>query len=189
MDDSIFREKAVSLHDLADRIRTERIPEIKEERDEFVEAVVSDLDPEQDVGDASRADKERYQKYNEQIKSAVGTAESLEHYAQNAGDEPGEFVLRELNADQFAAVLDTIEAAGSQRRGDSLPKGVGMNESLKRGVVSAPDAFDSDPGAWPAALVQVLHSELDEITTADDDEVELGNATLEEAMRDKRAGG
>ena len=175
MSDGLLRETTVSLDDLADRIRTERIPEIKADKEAFVEEVAAS------EGDPSAADKQQFQQFNERIKSAAGTAESLEHYAAQADGEPT-FTLRELNADQFAAVLDKTEAAGEQQRREGLPNGVGMVESIKRGVVDCPDGFDADPGAWPAALVGVLHGELDDLTTADASEVELGNESLGAAL-------
>lgn len=179
----MFRETTVSLSALADRIRDERIPEIKAERSVYVDEVESELDDDEDP----RPEHERaFQRYNERIRAAEGTAQSLDHYAEAAGADDA-FHLRELNADQFAAVLDTVDQAGTQQRraeGD-LPKGVGMVESLKRGVRDVPEGFDADPGAWPAALVQVLHGELDDLTTADDAEVELGNESLTDALADR----
>jgi hypothetical protein len=179
----MFRETTVSLDDLAAEIRDERIPELKAERQAYVDDVAADLD---DAEDPRPEHERQFERFNQQIRAAEGTAQSLEHYADAAGDDD-EFHLRELNADQFAAVLDTVDQAGTQQRraeGD-LPKGVGMVESLKRGVVAVPEGFDSDPGAWPAALVQVLHGELDDLTTADESEVELGNESLADALADR----
>jgi hypothetical protein len=179
----MFREKSVSLSDLAAEIRDERIPELKQARQEYVAEVESELDDAEEIPPEYEAD---FQQFNKQIQNAEGTAQSLDHYAAEAGEDD-EFHLRELNADQFAAVLDTVDQAGTEQRraeGD-LPKGVGMVESLKRGVVECPDGFEPDPGAWPAALVQVLHGELDDLTTADASEVDMGNSTLADALADR----
>jgi len=165
---------------LAADIRDDRIPEIKAERQAFVDDIADEVD-----GDgAIPTEYEReFQQYNQRIKAAEGTAQSLEYYADAAGADDA-FTLRELNADQFAAVLDKVDAAGTaqQRAEGDLPKGVGMIESLKRGVVECPEGFDADPGAWAAALVRVLHDELDGLTSADTSEVDLGNDTLEAAL-------
>lgn len=173
------RETTVSLGELAAQIRAERIPEIKSERAAFVESIADEVDD----GDIPREYEREYQQFNQRIKAAEGTAQSLEHYADAAGEDDA-FTLRELNADQFAAVLDKVDAAGTaqQRAEGDLPKGVGMIESLKRGVADCPSGIEPDPGAWPAALVRVLHDELDSLTSADESEVELGNDTLAGAL-------
>lgn len=179
----MFRETTISLSALAAEIRDERIPEIKAERDSFVAEVKAELDD----GESIPTKYERqYQQFNKRVQKAEGTAQSLDHYASEANGEAS-FRLEELNADQFAAVLDTVDQAGTQQRraeGD-LPAGVGMVESLKRGVRDVPEGFEADPGAWPAALVQVLHGELDDLTTADASEVELGNESLAAALADR----
>jgi hypothetical protein len=175
----MLRETTVSLGELAEQIREERIGEIKAERQAFVDDIADEVDG----GDVPREYEREYQQYNQRIKAAEGTAQSLEHYADAAGEDDA-FTLRELNADQFAAVLDKVDAAGTaqQRAEGDLPKGVGMIESLKRGVADCPSGIEPDPGAWPAALVRVLHDELDSLTSADASEVELGNDTLADAL-------
>jgi len=178
----MFRETTVSLSELAADIRDDRIPELKADREAFVAEVDAELADDESIPTKY---ERQFQQFNSRIKNAEGTAQSLDHYAAEADGE-ATFRLRELNADQFAAVLDTVDQAGTQQRraeGD-LPAGVGMIESLKRGVVDTPERFENDPGAWPAALVQVLHGELDDLTTADDSEVDLGNSTLADALAD-----
>jgi hypothetical protein len=156
-----MREKTVTIAGMAADLRENRIADLREQREAFVESLKSEYD---DLEAVPPEDKETFEEYNDEIDTVKQTAASLEHYAEEC-DGDGEFTLRELNMDQFAATVDEVDQLREQQRREegNLPKGAMMSAALSRGVVACPDSFDDDPGAWPAVVARNVHDELDSL--------------------------
>lgn len=156
-----MREATVTLAGMAADLRENRVADLREQRQALVKSLKAEYD---DLDAVPTGHKQRYEKLNQRIESAKQAASSLEYYAGECEGD-GEFVLQELNMDQFAATVDETNKVKNQQRrdDDNLPAGMMMVESLKRGVVECPDYFDADPGAWPAVVGRNVHDELEQL--------------------------
>lgn len=181
-----LRTRTRDLYTAAQEIRGQDIPDVEEQRERLVtrlreEATEDDTEP-LDVADQS--DHQRYRRLTEQLRELHGTADTYEHYADewSADADACEFVLQELNGDEYAATLDAVsnQAAKQARQDGDLPDGYGQVKALEYGVEDIPDGAPADPGAWPAAIVTELFATLNEITAPEG--VDLGNESLVEAL-------
>jgi len=156
-----MRETTVTLAGMASDLRENRVADLRDQRQSFVESLKAEYD---DLAAVPAEEKAAFEEYNDQIEAVKQTAASLEHYADKC-DGDGAFRLRELNLDQFAATVDEVDQLREQQRREegNLPKGAMMAAALERGVVECPDYFDADPGAWPAVVARNVHDELDSL--------------------------
>jgi hypothetical protein len=174
----VFHETTVDLADKAEQLR-EQAAELRDEREQLVADATAEYDGPADAPDDVH---DEFADLREAEKAALETAAKYERCVDAWGG--GEFTLRELNTDEFAATLDAVSAeAANQRREDGdLPDGYGKKKSLEYGVKSKPPDAPADPGEWPPAVTNELWTELNALSTPD--EVDLGNASLAAAMDD-----
>jgi len=182
MDDTPhLRQTERDLYAAAAEIREDDIPEVEQARQDLV------AEAEREYGDAADAPDRmhaRYQQLTQQLRELHGTADTYEHYADEwSGDgETCVFTIEELNGDEWAATVDAIRAEGGRDAAQSgqVPEGFGRVKALEFGVESVPEDCPSDPGVWPAPVVNELYSQLENITAPSG--VELGNSSLSAAM-------
>lgn len=174
----VLHETTVDLAAKADELRADAA-ELRDERAALVERARDEFD---DADDAPDDLHERYDELTDAIAETLGTAEKYEECV-DAWDG-GEFVIQELNTDEYAATLDAVSAeAAEQRRDDGdLPDGFGRTKALEYGVESKPPDAPPRPGEWPPAVTNELWAELNDLSTPT--EVDLGNESLAAAMND-----
>jgi len=170
-----LRQTERDLYDAADELRDEAA-EIKEQIETLEEQTREEFDGPNEI---PQERERQYQQLRQQYQELIGTADTYEHYAEEwSDDDECVFVMEELNGDEFAAVIDAVsQEAGNQARAEgSLPEGYGRIKALEFGVTDVPEYCSPTPGEWPAAIVNELFEELNDITSPA--EVDLGNESL-----------
>lgn len=177
-----LRTTTRDLYEAAEELEADA--EDVEERIEALEQEASEEYPDGDVP----ADLEReYQQLKAQYRQIIGTVETYKHYAAiwtDEGADTCEFTLTELNGDEFAKVMDTVQAEAA--KSGSVPDQLGKVESLRFALEDIPDGAEPNPGEWPAPIVGELYDALQSITSPP--EVEAGNGeTLAAAIGAEQA--
>jgi len=170
-----LRQTERDLYDAADELRDEAA-EVKEQIETLEEQTREEFDGPNEI---PQERERQYQQLRQQYQELIGTADTYEHYADEWSDgDECVFVMEELNGDEFAAVIDAVsQEAGNQARAEgSLPEGYGRIKALEFGVTDVPEYCSPTPGEWPAAIVNELFEELNDITSPA--EVDLGNESL-----------
>lgn len=166
-----MRQTTRDLYTAAAEIRTEDIPDVEEQKADLEAEVREEYES---YAAVPQSVKQQHEQYRQQLRELEGTAETFEHYADLWSDgDDCEFTLEELNGDEFAKVVDTVSGASAE--GD-LPDGLGMVTSLEYATVGKPAGAPADPGEWPAAVVNDLFEQLNNITAPQG--VDVGNDSL-----------
>lgn len=173
-DTHTLRQTTRDLYTAAEEIRDEEIADVKAQKSEYGERLLAEYDTWRDVpGD----ERQRYETgFDQQIRELAGTADTYEHYAAEWTDDDGdtcEFVLEELNGDEWAA---TVDAVSQQAQSGDIPEGYGRVKALEFGVEEIPDGWPADPGVWPAPIINELFEALEGITAPSG--VNLGNDSV-----------
>jgi hypothetical protein len=182
-DTPTLRQTTRDLTEAAREIREDELPAVRDQIDDLEAEARREFDSAADIPAEKEAE---YQQLRQQAKELHGTADTFEHYADEWADgDTCEFVLEELNGDEYAAVIDAVsQEAGRQARAEgTLPEGFGQVKALEYGVVSKPQGAPADPGLWPAAIVTDLFAQLESITAPEG--VGLGNSSLASVIGDE----
>lgn len=178
MSDHTLRRQTVDLYAEAESIREGDLADARERKREFESEVAKKYDGYVEVPASVR---ETHEQLKQQIRELEGDAQTLEHYADEWTDWDAEpdretcpFVLEELNGDEWAATVDAVNDAVAE--GGSVPEGLGRVKGLEYGVEDIPAGWPADPGQWPAAVVNTLFTELEDLTAPRG--VDLGNDSL-----------
>ena len=150
--------------------REAQIEQIRDEAEEYDE-------PWQIPDDLER----RYVELKEEIKRLRGEADTLEHYADEWGDDV--FVIRELSAGGVGMIRDDVaEASDINLRGDGTPKGgYARTRTLEVAVKDSPSEAPA-PENLADIVADWLFDCVDEFNATG--EVDLGNSSLRaEIMR------
>lgn len=169
------RTTTIQMLDRVDQLRDDLLPPLRAE----LEAIEDEAAEYDDLWDIPDDLERRYEQAQQEVKALEGEADTLEHYAEEWGDD--EFVIREFSVGGVGRVQDDVaEASNVDMRGDGTPKAGYARQraiaiALKDKPTSAPDVEE-----LPDAIGDWLYDCIDEFNTTG--EVSLGNSSLRAAM-------
>lgn len=175
------REKDVSMSDRVEELREEIIPPRREQAEEILTEAEEQYEEPWMIPEEL---EQRYSNLQETVNALEGEANTLEHYAEQWGDDT--FRIRELSVGSVAKIQDDVaEASNVDFRGGGTPKsGFARTRSLEVAVVSKPSEAP-DVSDLPDAIGDWLYDRIDSFNTMGD--VELGNTSLRANLMEKRA--
>lgn len=169
------RTTTISMTDRVEQIREQEVPPREEQIEEIREQAAEFDDPWKIPDDLER----RYERLQRETKNLRGEANTLEHYAEEWGEDV--FEIRELSAGGVGMIQDDVaEASGIDVQGGGTPKGgYARVRATEVAVKSKPDDAPEIED-MPDAVVDWLYDCIDEFNTTG--EVALGNFSLRAEM-------
>lgn len=166
------RKTTVRMGDRVDEIRQNELPPREAQVEEIKRKAQEEYADPWMIPDEL---EQRYQRLKQEVKNLRGEAETLEHYADEWGDD--EFLIRELSVGGVGLIQDDVaEASGIDIQGGGTPKsGFARRRSLEVAVKSKPSEAP-DMENLPDAIGDWLYDCIDEFNTTGS--VELGNSSL-----------